>query len=248
MQNGILRSVAIGVVSALSCLTVFADTPDCTSPYCAAVKWYRDSAERNALYREIFLMAGNIIQQAVLTKHLKPHHWGVIFDIDETLLDNSRWDYDDALGKKGEWNAYAAKGVSVATPGAKELIDRIHAMGGYVDMVTNRKQFLQEATEKNLREQGLYFDQVLYYTGNTGDWYPDKNPRFQAVITGTSPAKLPAHKVIAWFGDNIQDMPGIVQSEMIKQDAYGHAYDKFGVTYFTLPNPMYGSWENNSMR
>lgn len=227
---------------------LFADTQACSSPYYDAVQWYRDSAERNALYREIFYMGGNIIQQTVLNKKLKPHQWGVIFDIDETILDNSRWDYGDVQGKKETWNAYAAKGVSLNTPGAKELINRIHAMGGYVNMVTNRKAFLKKITEQNLRDKGLYFDQVLYYTGNSDDWYPDKNPRFKAIVAGASPSALPAQKIIAWFGDNIQDMPDMMQSQMIRQDPYGSAFDKFGVMYFALPNPMYGSWENNPMR
>ena len=215
-----------------------------------AVKWYRNSAEVYAHYRQIFLMAGNIIQQKVLAEKLKPHQWGVIFDIDETILNNSRWNYEhDILGKKEDWDAFAARAISLDTPGAKELINRIHALGGYVDMVTNRKGFLKAATEKNLRDRGLYFDQVLYYIGKpTTNWYPDKNSRFQAIIAGKSPAIIPAHKVVAWLGDNIQDMPNIKQTEMIKKDPYGSAYDKFGVTYFSLPNPMYGSWEYNKMR
>ena len=38
-----------------------------------ADKWYRDSAERQALYREVFLMADNVIRKRLVAEHLKPH-------------------------------------------------------------------------------------------------------------------------------------------------------------------------------
>lgn len=53
--------------------------------------------------------------------------------------------------------------------------------------------------------------------------------------------KLPAHKVIAYFGDNIQDFPNLKQKNMQKADA--KAFKKFGSKYFIMPNPMYGSWQ-----
>jgi 5'-nucleotidase (lipoprotein e(P4) family) len=252
MRSTHFKSVLICLLSAcfISSSAISAEPQASIPTSYDAVKWYRDSAEAYGLYRQVFLMAGNIIQQKVLNEKLQPHEWGVIFDIDETLLNNSQWNYEhDILGKKEGWDAFAARAISVDTPGAKELINRIHAMGGYVDMVTNRKGFLKEATEKNLRARGLYFDQVLYYIGKpTDNWFPDKNSRFQAIIDGKTPAVMPQHKVIAWVGDNIQDMPNIQQTEIIKKNPYGNAYDKFGVTYFLLPNPMYGSWEYNKMR
>jgi predicted secreted acid phosphatase len=43
-----------------------------------------------------------------------------------------------------------------------------------------------------------------------------------------------------WLGDNIQDFPMLTQTLRSGPDS---AYNKFGVSYFLLPNPMYGSWE-----
>lgn len=215
----------------------------------SAIKWWRDSAERNAIYREVFLMAENIIRQKVESEHLKPHEWGVIFDVDETILDNSDWNYEhDIKGKQIEWDDFAAKGISKKTPGSKELIDEIRKLGGYVNLVTNRKLFLQKITEKNLRGQGLYYDQVLYDTSDSKYWYVDKNSRFNAIIKGVEPSKFESQKIVAWFGDNIQDFPNIKQSQIIKQKTNSKAYSQFGVTYFALPNPMYGSWEDNPLK
>lgn len=219
------------------------------SPHFYADKWYRDSAERNAIYREVFLLGEEQIKQRVKNQHLKPHQWGVIFDIDETTLDNSLWAYQhDVKTSKQSWNAFASQAQSIALPGIVKLTHDIHQMGGYVTMISNRSNILLPATRKNLINQHVYFDQVLLDTTNVGTSLVDKNPRFNAVVSGQSPSKLPAQKVIAWFGDNIQDFPNLWQKQMIQKNPNGEAFAKFGVTYFALPNPMYGSWELNKFK
>ena len=67
----------------------------------------------------------------------------------------------------------------------------------------------------------------------------DKNPRFQRVQQGTAAPGVPALTVVAWVGDNILDFPALTQSA--RDDAAALA--NFGVRWFVLPNPMYGSWE-----
>lgn len=217
-----------------------------TSPNYNADMWYRDSAERNAIYREVFLLAENVIKQKIAAENLQPQQWGIIVDIDETTLDNSKWDYmHDIQHTQQSWNDFAAEAISVPTPGVKQFIADIHQMGGYVNLVSNRPITLQAATEKNLREQGIYFDQVLLDSTNKGTSFVDKNPRFAAIVAGTAPSKLPGQKILAWFGDNIQDFPKLKQTDMIKENANGDAYNVFGVSDFVLPNPMYGSWQAN---
>jgi predicted secreted acid phosphatase len=70
----------------------------------------------------------------------------------------------------------------------------------------------------------------------------DKNPRFEAVARGTTPAGLPPLEVVAFVGDNINDFPG--QSQAIRGQG-DQAFTDFGERFFMLPNPMYGSWERN---
>lgn len=210
-----------------------------------AVKWYRNSAEKIAIYREIFLLAEKNIKENITRAKLAPHQWGIILDVDETILDNSMWNYQhDTQGNSADWDSFAAKGISVALPGAKQFLDNIHRMGGYINLVTNRKSVLANITHKNLKKLGLYYDQILFNTSHSNNWYPDKNQRFNAIIKGSQPSRLPAQKIIAWIGDNIQDFPGIKQRQIFKQSPNSKAYGLFGVKYFALPNPMYGSWEN----
>src|SRR4051812_32219561 len=52
-----------------------------------AVKWYRDSAEQKALYREVFSAGQDYITQQA--QKLEPNTWGVVLDIDETTLNNT---------------------------------------------------------------------------------------------------------------------------------------------------------------
>ena len=68
----------------------------------------------------------------------------------------------------------------------------------------------------------------------------DKNPRFESVRTGTTPAGWPPVEVVAFLGDNINDFPGL--SQAIKQKG-PDAFAEFGVRFFVLPNPLYGSWQ-----
>lgn len=134
-------------------------------------------------------------------------------------------------------------------PGAVKLTNLVHKLGGYVSFVTNRngndKQIIK-ATKENLTKEGIYYDQVLL--SNTNDKKPhDKNQRFEAIKTGKysdsiiTTKKLPAHKVVAYFGDNIQDFPKMTQQNMKGVD--DNKFLVFGTKYYIFPNPMYGSWK-----
>lgn len=217
----------------------------CSTNY-NALKWYRASAEHNAVYREVFLLAENVIKQKVSSERLKPKQWGVILDIDDTTLDNSWWFYQhDIKNVPVTMKDFVTQIHSFATPGVKQFVQDIHDMGGYVNFVSNRPIVMQKITEENLRKEGIYFDQVLLDGPDSQTKMYGKNPRFLAVQNGRAPSILPSQKILAWFGDNIQDFPQLKQSDMIKKNANSDAYNSFGVSYFAVPNPMYGSWKDN---
>ena len=209
-----------------------------------AVTWWRDSAERKAIYREVFLIAQQKIQKKVVSEKLQPRTWGVIVDIDETILDNSEWNKANIHGHCYDWDDYAAKKFARAIPGAKTFLQSIHQLGGNVNLVTNRSERLRQVTEKNLHEEGLYFDQILLKPNEHQAWYSDKNQRFNAVITGSKPSQLKAQHIVAWMGDNIQDFPRLKQTQVNQLNGNNKVYDEFGEMFFIIPNPMYGSWES----
>lgn len=228
-----------------------------------AIKWYHNSAEKKSLYHQAFNIGSDYVSSWVKENHPKEKSWGVILDIDETVLDNS-WYFNECIDHAGndkDFEHYISiKGKSVALPGAMEFTKLVHKLGGYVSLVTNRDGTYKDktgnsldATVQNLKQQHIEFDQLLLANSTKSKQPSDKNPRFEAVETGMNydkdqmvwTNKLPAHKVIAYFGDNIQDFPKFKQSVVADMTETDPAFDHFGHGYFILPNPIYGSWEKN---
>ncbi|WP_395167225.1 HAD family acid phosphatase [Francisella salimarina] len=232
------------------CASGYATT--CDSPNIDGVKWYHDSDERRALYLEIYNLAGHRIEYQVEKQHLKKGTWGIILDVDETVLDNSWQEYDnykDYSYSEQKFREGIVEQRAKGLPGAAMLTNKVHELGGYVSFVTNRygsDDKIIKATEENLTKEGIYYDQILFSNDSVKKPH-DKNARFEAVITGKYSdniiftKKLPAHSVIAYFGDNIQDFPKMTQENMRKVD--NDKYSVFGKKYYIFPNPMYGSWQ-----
>lgn len=228
-----------------------------------AVKWYHNSAEQKSLYHQAFNLGSDYVLNWVKQNHPKEKSWGVILDIDETVLDNS-WYFNectDMPANAADFEHYISlKEKSVALPGSIEFTQLIHKLGGYVSFVTNRDGSYKDktgnsldATVENLKQQHIEFDQLLLANNKESKNPSDKNPRFEAVETGINynkndmvwTNKLPAHKVIAYFGDNIQDFPKFKQDAVNSMLETDSEFDHFGHGYFILPNPIYGSWQKN---
>jgi 5'-nucleotidase (lipoprotein e(P4) family) len=208
------------------------------------VLWFQHAVERKAIGREVFLEAENSIKQQIISQKLQPKEWGVIIDIDETLLDNSEWNYQHSIyHSKQTWDQFAALAKSTVMPGAAEFTHHIHQMGGYVNLVSNRNAELLKSTQYNLKSQHIYYDQLLLDATKQGTSFVDKNSRFNAIKKGELPSELPPQKIIAWLGDNIQDFPDLKQRNLAK-NPNNIPYNSFGKIYFVFPNPMYGSWES----
>jgi 5'-nucleotidase (lipoprotein e(P4) family) len=222
------------IVIALACagLTGLSEPP----PYPDGLHWFRDSAERKAAYIEVYRSAAESARN--LSQGLPSQSWGVILDIDETILDNSEYQRRLALsGKKYEtstWDAWVQEAAAPVLPSAKTFIDTvIDDLRGQVILVTDRTQKQCPITEQNLKKVIIRYQQIL--CDDTGK--RDKNARFRAVIDGDPAAGTPKVNVLIWVGDNIRDFPHLDQGSPGDEA-------EFGVHYFVLPDPMYGSWVN----
>lgn len=228
-----MKQLVIGLVLCLTAACVSnqpVSLPD-------SVHWFRDSAEQKAVYVETYRAATESARK--LSAGLAPRSWGVILDVDETILDNS--DYQKRLAEIGErfdpktWNEWVQSRQSTALPGARAFLDAVlDDLSGQVVLVTNRPQDQCAATEDNLRGQQLRYDRILCDRAGGGD----KNPRFRAVVKGEP--GVPPVNVLIWVGDNIQDFPSFTQAST--------DFAQFGLRYFALPNPLYGSWQSNPAR
>lgn len=222
-----------------------------------ALLWYRNSAERKALYRQIFNDALDQIEYTAHNDKLKSKTWGVIFALDGTLLDISDSYLEKTIKCKDDEPAEIVDESAVfSTPGAQEITCGIQKLGGYVIIISNQvnsnsagKNKLQ-ATAANLSRLRICYDNLVF-ANNQYD--TDKNPRFTAVSTGDyenviSTKKLPPLKIIAYLGSNIEDMPNFKQSTAKNLPANSTALDEFGDQYFLVPNPLFGIWQNNRLK
>jgi 5'-nucleotidase (lipoprotein e(P4) family) len=210
-------------------------------PVPTAIHWVRSSAEHRALFLQVFALATTRVESEAASR--QPGTWAVVLDADETVIDNSAYQLEQARLGKGfdalSWHAWTARREAVPLPGAAAFLARVRALGGKIAIVTNRDATECPDTEAVFRAHGLDYDALLCKpSGGPGD----KNPRFEAVARGTTGTGLPPLEVVAFVGDNVNDFPGLGQAIRQKDDA---AFVEFGRRFFVLPNPMYGSWERN---
>lgn len=208
-----------------------------------ADKWYIKSAEKKALYKEIFTLSKPILLANKNKMVAKGQQCGVIMDIDETLLDNSMYQYTNEKHctsfKAATWSNFVNSETSTALPGASDITHYIHTIGCKVNLVSGRTIDTLKATKENLEKENIYFDQILLSNKISET---DKNPRFIAIAQGVAPSKFGAQVIIAYYGDNIEDFPYNSQNTY-QTSKYNHKnFDDFGSQYFVLPNPIYGSW------
>jgi 5'-nucleotidase (lipoprotein e(P4) family) len=198
------------------------------------IRWVRESAEHEALVRQVYRAAQAHVEDASVD--LAAGSWGVILDADETVISNATYQSERArqgLGYTSEsWAAWVKRREATAQPGVAAFLNRVRELGGRIAIVTNRRANACDDTKANFESLALIYDVMLCRTDEE-----DKNPRFEAVERGTAGAK--PMKVIAFIGDNILDFPKLSQ-KIHGQGA--EAFADFGARFFVLPNPMYGSW------
>ncbi|HEY5220487.1 MAG TPA: HAD family acid phosphatase [Gemmatimonadaceae bacterium] len=213
-----------------------------TAALSGALRWMSNSAEYRAITTQTYALAARRLEE--LAPAVQAGSWGVILDADETVLDNGVYERRrtmlDSAYTDSSWNDWVRERAAVPVPGAVAFTQRVHALGGRVVIVTDRTEPLCDATRDNLRAVGIVPDLVLCKTTAPAD--SDKNARFARVQNGTASPGLPALSVLEWIGDNIKDFPGFTQRA--RNDPTALAL--FGRRYFALPNPVYGSWTDNT--
>ena len=212
-------------------------TQDAQAP--PEIKWVRESAEYQAAVIQVYRTATERVE--VAAKARAAGAWAVILDADETVLNNSLYQLERAKLGLGftpdSWTAWVKRREATPLPGAASFLARIRALGGKIAIVTNRLESECDDTRAVFDAFKLAYDAMLCRMDGTPS---DKNPRFEAVARGASPAASTPLDVVAFVGDNILDFPSLAQS---MKKAGAPAFTDFGVRYFIVPNPMYGSWQ-----
>lgn len=167
----------------------------------------------------------------------------VILDIDETLLDNSR--YQVWMLKNNQsfsvktWNQFCAAQVSTAIPGALEFTKYADSKGVKVFYVTNRGAETEKDTRENMAKLGFPMGgnvDTFLMQGEKPEWGGAKGTR-RTVITKD-------YRVLLNIGDNFGDFDDRYRtSEAERAKAFEADMAYWGRQWLVIANPTYGSFD-----
>ena len=233
-----------------------------------AVLWVQTSVEYTATTSGIYAAATAALQQTIAAEIDVPGRMVVVMDLDETILSNSRFKAHQLLQKSREqsktWDQWIVLRNATAVPGAVEFIKASQELGVTVRIITNRRCLerpddrddcpQKEDSLANLRQVGVKIDgSAILMRGEqsperclgllsgaekeAGGWSTiDKTSRRECVSQDFD--------IMMMVGDQLGDFVGDSgRSTLASRDASLMQYqDKWGKTWFMLPNPTYGTW------
>ena len=208
-----------------------------------AVLWQQSSGERRALSYQAFALARMMLDRDLRTNRNRRMRRAVIVDVDETILDNSR--YQGMLLKtrtnyaSKTWTEWCNRAEAVAIPGAVEFLRYANSRGVRVFYITNRKETEKDGTARNLRKVGFpeVTDETLLV--RTDPKTSIKEPRRDAIAA--------KYRVVLLIGDNLNDFDEVFEKSTTIDSriaATEQTRNQFGSRFIVLPNPMYGNWED----
>src|SRR5579859_7877739 len=107
----------------------------------AALRWTRTSSEHALLIAEVFRLASMQLDRRVATTS---GPWAVVLDADETLLDNSPYEAQQAAKGAGydsvAWQRWAESARAAALPGAVAFTQHVHELGGRAIVITRSEE------------------------------------------------------------------------------------------------------------
>jgi len=208
-----------------------------------AVLWQQTSGERRALSYQAFTLARMMLDRDVIMNRRNRKPRALIVDVDETILDNSR--YEGMLLKnrvnynQKDWTEWINRAEAEAVPGAVEFLRYASSRGVQVFYLTNRNDIQKAGTVINLKKLGFpnVDDQTLLV--QTDPKNSSKETRRQSVGA--------KYRIVLLMGDDLNDFARVfedsktVASRVAAADQFK---DEFGKRFIVLPNPMYGNWES----
>lgn len=224
-------------------------------PGLSATVWAQLSAGYRATALQTYRMAEQALQRALedpdasalVDTEETDGPPAVILDVDETVLDNSFYQArrlrQGAFFTTESWHEWVREASAPPVPGALEFVRAAEEAGVAVFYVTNRDHVVEEATLRNLQREGFPVDSAgerLMTQGERPDWGSDKGSRRRAVAAD--------HRVVLLLGDDFNDfVSGARASTEAYRELVDRHEDRFGVSWFMLPNPMYGTWDRASV-
>jgi 5'-nucleotidase (lipoprotein e(P4) family) len=220
-----------------------------------ATLWMQSSAEYRATTLQTFANAKRALDAALADKTWVaaaednadtplPQPPAVIVDIDETVIDNTR--FQGRVIREGKtydseaWEQWTGESGAAATPGAAEFLTYARDKGVRIFYITNRNVEEEDETRRNLERLGYPVsddpDTVLTRAERTAWANSDKSLRREWVAS--------SHRVLLMIGDDLNDFTNARDKSVAERDEIvARSRSWWGTRWFMLPNPMYGSWE-----
>jgi acid phosphatase len=165
----------------------------------------------------------------------------VILDVDETVLDNTRYAAREIIRaqplERSNFTRWVNEAQAPLVPGARQFINYARDKGVRVFFVTNRIVEEEEGTRENLKRVGIALDadrDAVLVLDERPEWTRDKSSRRRFVAEG--------HRILLLIGDDLNDFVSAETSLLKRTALMQRHWDRWGVSWFALPNPQYGSW------
>jgi len=227
-----------------------------------ATLWMQIAPEYRALVQQAYRIASEKIatpppgsaaveQADVPADQLARLPTAVVLDLAETVLDNTvyqaRLVHDHKSFDLQSWSEWVMAAQAEALPGAREFIATARKLGHTVFYITNRDCKVpattatdpcpaKTATMKNLVALGIDpapDPEHMLVRNERPEWNGSLKTHRRAAIAAN-------YRIIAMVGDDLGDF---VDPKLFKGDR-ARLEPRFGRSWFILPNPIYGSWDD----
>ena len=224
-----------------------------------ATLWTQRSVEYKANALTVFALARLRLDEALADRNWtaapaeqKADYQGlppaVVLDVDETLLDNSRYQVwmlkNDQTFSTKSWNQFCAAQISTAIPGAVEFTKYAESKGVKVFYITNRGVETEKDTRENMARLGFPMGgnvDTFLMQGEKPEWGSAKGTR-RAVVTRD-------YRVLLNIGDNFGDFDDRYRtSESERAKAFESDMAYWGRQWLMIANPTYGSFDTATYR
>jgi 5'-nucleotidase (lipoprotein e(P4) family) len=206
--------------------------------------YMQTSAEYRAACYQAYNWAAVRVEQKLKERTTTDKPPCVIFDLDETVLDN--YNFQTEQIRKGyafdpkRWETWEQTGADKigVIPGAVEFITKLKEIGVERFYITNRNDKARVQTMSALRRHGIDVpeDQLLCADEKTGSNKTSRREQAHAKFD-----------VLLIVGDNLRDFDDAFRYDKTtgidgRRQTVDNTKSKFGFEWIILPNPAYGEW------
>jgi acid phosphatase len=256
-RNG-LKSAIGGIAGGLAFVSLVVPAADAADPNdnLNATLWMQSSVEYAGVTMGAYQLATVMLDKALADANWTaiPGEQGgshndkppaVILDVDETVLDNSKYQawmvMNDKTFNPKDWGAFVNSVDSMPIPGSLAFTKYADSKGVKVFYVSNRTGDLEDATRENLKKYG-------YPMGGNVDTVLLKKEREEWASSKKSPRRSfvgKDYRVLLVLGDNFGDFVDGYKGSLAERQALLEKHNSmWGTKWIVLPNPSYGSWES----